>query len=112
MQEHDGEYERDKAHAVCQKLRTHGHDNATDDQCKADNAYGGHVRLKFLESCTLAEEVVTGEADENRENRYVKDIEEHADSVYLDVLVSASQRTKSGVMSGARSVLAMVMLTE
>ena len=31
VQEHDGEYERDKAHAVCQKLRTHGDDDATDD---------------------------------------------------------------------------------
>ena len=31
MQEHDGEYERDKAHAVCQKLRTHGDDDTAND---------------------------------------------------------------------------------
>ena len=33
-------------------------------------------------------------------------------TAFTSMLVSASQRTKSGVMSGARSVLAMVMLTE
>ena len=31
MQEYHRENERDKAHAVCEKLRTHGHDDATDD---------------------------------------------------------------------------------
>ena len=31
MQEYDGKDECDKPKAVCEKLRTHGHDDATDD---------------------------------------------------------------------------------
>ena len=85
--EHDGEHERQKSKAVCQKVRTHSHDNATDDQCKADNAHGGHVRLEFLEACALAKKVVAGEADCNRENGHVKDVEKHADGVHFDARV-------------------------
>ena len=94
MQKHHSEDERDKANAVREKLRANGHDNATDDQCKADNAHGGHVRLEFLEACALAEEVVASEADCNREDGHVKDVEEHADSVHFDACVCKPKNQK------------------
>ena len=84
---HYGEHEGDKPEAVCKELRTYGHDHAADNQRKADDAHGRHIRLEFLESCTLAEEVVAGESDGNRENRHVKDVEEHADGVHFDARV-------------------------
>ena len=87
MQEHDGEHKRDKPHAVRQELRTYGHDDAADDQCEADDAHGGHVCLEFLKACAFAEEVVAGKADNNRENRHVKDVEEHANGVHFDARV-------------------------
>ena len=71
MQKYYGEYERDKPHAVSEKLRTHGHDHTADNQREADDAHGRHVCLEFLESGTLAEKVVAGETDENREDCYV-----------------------------------------
>ena len=84
---HYGEHEGDKPETVCKELRTYGHDHAADNQRKADDAHGRHIRLEFLESCTLAEEVVAGETDGNRENRHVKDVEEHADGVHFDARV-------------------------
>ena len=87
VQEHDGEHERNKAHAVRQKLRTYGHDDAADNQRKADDAHGWHVGLKFLKARALAEEVVAGKADDNREDCHVKDVEEHADGVHFDARI-------------------------
>ena len=96
MQKYHRKDERDKAKSVRKKLRANGHDNATDDQCKADNAHGGHVRLEFLEACALAKKVVAGEADCNRENRHVEDVEEHADCVHFDARVSEPKDQKRG----------------
>ena len=87
MQKHHSEHERDKPHAVRQKLRAHSHDHAADNQCEADDAHGRHICLEFLESRALAEEVVASESDGNRENRHVKDVEEHADGVHFDARV-------------------------
>ena len=87
MQEYNGEHERDKPHAVRQELRTYGHDDAADNQCEADDAHGRHICLEILKPCTLAEEVVASESDGNRENRHVKDVEEHADGVHFDARV-------------------------
>lgn len=96
MQKYYRKDERDKAKSVREKLWANGHDNATDDQCKADNAHGGHVRLKFLEACALAKKVVAGEADCNREDGHVKDVEEHADCVHFDARVSEPKDQKRG----------------
>ena len=87
VEKYHGEYERDKPHAVSEKLRTHGHDHTADNQCEADDAHGRHVCLEFLESGTLAEKVVAGETDDNREDCHVKDVEEHADGVHFDARV-------------------------
>ena len=87
MQKHHSEHERDKPHAVRQELRTYGHDHAADNQCEADDAHGRHICLEFLESRALAEEVVAGETDNNREDCHVKDVEEHADGVHFDARV-------------------------
>ena len=92
MQKHYGEHKRDKSHAVSEKLRTHGHDHTADNQREADDAHGRHVCLEFLEPGTLAEKVVAGETDENRENGHVKDVEEHADGVHFDARVSEPER--------------------
>ena len=87
VQEYDSEHEGNKAHAVRQKLRTYGHDYAADDQCETDDAHSGHVCLKFLKSCALAEEVVAGKPDHDREDCHVKDVEEHANGIYFDARV-------------------------
>ena len=96
MQKYYSEDECDKTKTVREKLWSHGHDDSAYDQCETDNAYGGHVCLEFLEACTLAEEVVAGEADCNRENRHVKDVEEHADGVHFDARVSKPKDQKRG----------------
>jgi len=87
MQKHYGEHKRDKSHAVSKKLWTHGHDDAADNQREADDAHGRHVCLEFLEPGALAEKVVAGETDDNREDCHVKDVEEHADGVHFDARV-------------------------
>ena len=87
MQEYDSEHESNKPYAVRQELRTYGHDDAADNQRKADDAHGWHVGLKFLKASALAEEVVAGKADDNREDCHVKDVEEHADGVHFDARV-------------------------
>ena len=94
MQKYHRKDERDKAKSVREKLWANGHDNATDDQCKTDNAHGGHVRLEFLEACALAKKVVAGEADSNRENRHIEDVEEHAYGVHFDACVGKPKDQK------------------
>ena len=50
--------------------------------------------MEFLEACALAEEVVAGETDHNRENGHVKDVEEHADGVHFDARVGKPKDQK------------------
>ena len=50
--------------------------------------------MEFLEACTLAEEVVASETDENRENRHVKDVEEHAHGVHFDACIGKPKDQK------------------
>ena len=94
MQEYDCKDERDKPKAVREKLRAYGHDDATDNQCEADDAHGRHVCLEFLEACALAKEVVAGETDCNREHGHVKDVEEHADCVHFDACIGKPKYQK------------------
>ena len=94
MAEHYREYEGDKSHTVCEKLRANGDDNATYNQSKPNHAYGGHVRLKFFKTRTLAKEVVASKPDDNRENCDVKDVEEHTDGVHFDARVGEPKDQK------------------
>ena len=94
VEKHYGEHEGDKPETVCKELRTHGHDDSADNQRKADDAYGRHIRLEFLESGALAEEVVAGETDDNREDGHVKDVKEHADGIHFDARVCKPKHQK------------------
>ena len=50
--------------------------------------------MEFFEACSLAEEVVASETDENRKHRHVKDVEEHADGVHFDARVRKPKHQK------------------
>ena len=58
--------------------------------------------MEFLEAGAFTPKVVAGESDENRENRHVEDVEEHADSVHFDARVRKPKYQKRSHQRGKK----------
>ena len=96
MEEHHRKHEEEERKPVRKQVRTHRHDDAAHNQCKANHAYRGHIRTYFLEHRILAQEVVAGKADQDRSDRHVQDIQEHPLGVHVDARIGKPEHEQRG----------------
>ena len=91
VEEHHRKHKEQQREPVREQVRTHRHDDAAHNQCKANHAYRGHIRTYFLEHRVLAQEIVANKANQNRRNRHIQDIQEHPLRVHVNARIGKPQ---------------------